>query len=392
MAYSLRRRHWNGRIASATLALWLIASCDSGALSAAEPFRFAEAEQAPASLKYYDSLPLLVVTGTSDEMGQQIGALTHDAIAKIAVRQDDLVRGFGMVQLKPLLMLTAKQMWPQFPPNQQQEMTAIAKASGIDLNFLIFGNVVYDYSKIGGCSVLMAERQRSTTGGLLFGRNFDFPTFGVLDQISLVTVYRAKGKHAFVSVGFPGMIGCVSGMNDVGLSLAELEVNSTGDRSAGFNAAGVPLAMCFRRMLEDCATVDEAETLLRSLPRSSMCNLAIADRQHAAVLEITTKNVVRRGAESGVCACTNHFRTPELATSKFCRRYPLLDPGQQADKLGLDDLAHKLDQVNQGGLTIQTMIFEPQTLKLHLSLGKHASSRPLKVLDLSAVLGKPAAP
>ena len=88
-------------------------------------------------------------------------------------------------------------------------------------------------------------------------------------------------------------------------------------------------------------------------------------------------------AESGVCACTNHFRTPELATSKFCRRYPLLDPGQQADKLGLDDLAHKLDQVNQGGLTIQTMIFEPQTLKLHLSLGKHASSRPLKVLDLT---------
>ena len=119
----------------------------------------------PASLKYYDSLPLLVVTGTSDEMGQQIGALTHDAIAKIAVRQDDLVRGFGMVQLKPLLMLTAKQMWPQFPPNQQQEMTAIAKASGIDLNFLIFGNVVYDYSKIGGCSVLMAERQRRRPAG-----------------------------------------------------------------------------------------------------------------------------------------------------------------------------------------------------------------------------------
>ena len=166
-------------------------------------------------------------------MGQQIGALTHDAIAKIAARQDDLVRGFGMVQLKPLLMLTAKQMWPQFPPNQQQEMSAIAKASGIDLNFLIFGNVVYDYSKIGGCSVLMAERERSTTGGLLFGRNFDFPTFGILDQISLVTVYRAKGKHAFVSVGFPGMIGCVSGMNDVGLSLAELEVNSTRDDPRG---------------------------------------------------------------------------------------------------------------------------------------------------------------
>ena len=100
-----------------------------------------------------------------------------------------------------------------------------------------------------------------------------------------------------------------------------------------------------------------------------MCSLAIADRQHAAVLEITTKNVVRRSAEAGICSCTNHFRTPELATSKFCRRYPLLDPSRQADRLGLDDVAQKLDAVNQGRLTIQTMIFEPQTLKLHLALG-----------------------
>ena len=35
-------------------------------------------------------------------------------------------------------------------------------------------------------------------------------------QHSLVTVYRPEGKHAFVSIGFPGLVGCVSGLDGQG--------------------------------------------------------------------------------------------------------------------------------------------------------------------------------
>jgi len=39
--------------------------------------------------------------------------------------------------------------------------------------------------------------------------------------------------------------------------------------------------------------------------------------------------------------------------------------------------------VNLGGLTVQTMIFEPATLKLHLAIGSCPSSAlPMKELDL----------
>ncbi len=365
--------------------LVLLATC-AGPLGAqaAEPFRFSEARQPPAELKYIEGLPVLVAAGMPEEMGSQIGTLTRPALRSLVAREDDLARGFGLAGLKPLLLATAKAMAAHLPADTRTEMEATAKAAGIDPDLVLLGNIMYDYSQIGGCSVLMVEPSRSADGNLLFGRNLDFPTFGFIDRFSLVIVYRPKGKHAFVSVTFPGLAGCVSGMNDAGLALAQLEVRQTRDDSPRFDPAGVPMAICFRRLLEECSTVDEAEKLLREMPRTTMCNLAIADRQHAAVLEITTRHVVRRAAEQGLCACTNHFRTPELAGyPTHCERYAILDPAKQPEKLGFAEVARKLDAVNQGELTLQTMIFEPQRLRMHLSLGPSpASSRPLKELDL----------
>jgi predicted choloylglycine hydrolase len=76
----------------------------------------------------------------------------------------------------------------------------------------------------------------------------------------LVTVYRQRGKHAFASIGFPGLIGCASGINERGLAVAWLDASSTRDGSPAFNPTGTPLVCCFRRILEECATVEEAET------------------------------------------------------------------------------------------------------------------------------------
>ena len=223
-------------------------------------------------------------------------------------------------------------MLPRFPANQRTELEAMAKASGMDADLLVFANVMYDWSRLGGCSAQMVEPARSATGGMLFGRDFDFPTFGFLDQYSLVVVYRPKEKHAFASVTFPGLVGCVSGINDAGLCLAELEVNSSKDAAPGFDPAGVPVEMCFRRMMEECKTLDEAEKLLRSLKPSTMCNLAICDKQSAAVLEITPRHIVRRPAVDSVCSCTNHFRSPELATSTQCWRYDRLEGVRNQDE------------------------------------------------------------
>ncbi len=70
----------------------------------------------------------------------------------------------------------------------------------------------------------------------------------------------------------------------------------------------------------------------------------------------------------------------------MCPRYAKLTTAQRIDKLDVSDVGRLLNDVNQGGNTIQTMIFEPATLRVHLSLGPPpSSSRPLKTIDLKGM-------
>ena len=114
----------------------------------------------------------------------------------------------------------------------------------------------------------------------MFGRNLDFYTLGMLGKYSLVTVHRPKGKHAFVSIGFPGMFGVFVGHERRRcLALAVHEVFFARDGSSLFNPKGEPYTFCFRRILEECTTVAEAEKLLRAAPRTTLLSLSVCDPQ-----------------------------------------------------------------------------------------------------------------
>ena len=146
---------------------------------------------------------------------------------------------------------------------------------------------------------------------------------------------------------------------------------------------------CGRGLCKECTTVDEAEKLLLSLRRTSTINLTVCDKKEGRIFEITPKNVKVRPADKGLGMCTNHFRTKELATNMNCWRYDVLLKSQNMKTLGRKDIAKKLDEANQKEATIQTMIFEPATLRLDLAIGKGpTSARPMKALELSALLKK----
>jgi predicted choloylglycine hydrolase len=173
-------------------------------------------------------------------------------------------------------------------------------------------------------------------------------------------------------------------MNDAGLALAVHEVFFARDRSLMFDPHGVPYLLAFRRILEECATVEEAEQLLRSIPRTTRLNLAVCDRRCGAVVEFTPKTLVVRRGEDGICACANHFCSEELATLAFQFRYRRLLQIASLARISLEDVAAKMHDVNLGRLTIQTMVFEPAPLVVHLAFGAlPASGLPLKRLELA---------
>jgi len=369
-------------------AFFVVLALAPTAVRAAEPFRYPEGKCGKAELKYANGLPVLTLEGTPEQIGAQTGKLCKEPLKKLTGFSKDFLKALGFGKRWPQLVEVSKSMVPQFPPDHLKELEAMVKQPGLDREQAIVGNTFADISKIASCSALLVEAKRSATGGPLFGRNLDYPTLGFLQKYSLVTIYRPKGKHAFASIGFPGLVGVLSGMNDAGLAIAALEVRASKDGSVKFDPKGVPYTMSYRRILEECTTIDQAEKLLRSIKRTTRNNLAVCDKKGVAVFEITPDNIVVRRGEKGLCPCTNHFRTDKLATSKDCPRYDALCKCQDIEKVDRAALAKLLHAAHQR-TTLQTMIFEPTTLKLHLAIGKCPSSAlPMKELELGSYFTK----
>jgi isopenicillin-N N-acyltransferase like protein len=345
--------------------------------------RLPDGKYGKGELRHVNGVPVLLVEGTSDEMGQQIGALILKPAAELLKDRDKLLKGEGWDRMLPIALKVSTLILPRVPPEHLHELEVAAKVGGWPRDLLVFGNTFADIWKM--CSALLIEPARSATSGPLFGRNLDWGTSFPLHDFTLVTIRRPTGKHAFASVGFIGLFGCLSGMNDSGLALAELAVGSARDGSPQVDLKGVPYMFTLRRVLEECTTVEEAERLVRSTPRTTRENWAICDKHRAVVLEVTPKTVVVRPAEEGICACTNHFRTKELAVDTSCERYPILAASRTIKRLTLDDVIEKMDAV-ANETTVQTMIFEPATLKVHLAYGLGpASQHPLRELPLETL-------
>jgi hypothetical protein len=361
--------------------LVVVALALAAPVRAAEPFRYAEGRHGKGELKYVNGVPVLILAGTPEEMGEQMGVLALKPSGRLAGLIKDVAKNFGPAW--PVLARVCDALFARFPAEYRREVEAMARAGGWDRELLVVANTISDVQKIAGCSAAVIEAERSATGRPLFARNFDFPNhFDVLHEHSLLVVRRPAGKRAFADVSFPGLLVCGTAFNDAGLALASNDIAESKDGAARFDPTGLPFAAAGRRILEDCAGIADAEKLVRGLKATTMGSVVLCDRTGGAVFEITPKTFAVRRAEGGVCAATNHFRAPGLAADTRCDRYEVFVRCRTGPKLGPDALAPILHAARQD-CTIHTLVFEPATLRLHLSLAKPPSSAaPLRLVEL----------
>jgi isopenicillin-N N-acyltransferase-like protein len=355
--------------------------------------RFPEAKSGKGELRYVHEIPVLTVAGTPEEIGAQFGELALKPAKKpLLGRVDSYMKQIGWQDQFPKMLKYSFLVYANFPKENQVELTAACRTADVDKNLLTALNAIPDLAKMGGCSTLVVEPARSSTGGPLFGRLLDWPPFEELPEHTLVMVCRPKDRHAFAAVTFPVLLGAISGMNDAGLSLAINEIYAAKDGSKMQNLTGTPMLFLFRKILEECTTVDEAEKVLKAHGRTTWFCLTVCDKNGGCVFEVTPRSVVRRDAVKDVCCCTNHFRTDELCVTTKCARYPKLEAVQKADgKFGVADVAKALDSVNQGPGTVHAMVFEPKDRVLHLAHGgggKSATTKPLTKLDLGPLFDR----
>jgi hypothetical protein len=369
-------------------ARWLAAALIALAPLAAraeEPFRYPEARHGRGELKYRNGVPVLTVAGSPAEIGEQVGTL---AVRPIADKVGLIKEFAGRVgPAWPVLVRACEGLFRKFPPEYREEVEAMARAGGVERELLVVANTFGDIQHLGGCSALVVEPARSATGQLLLGRNWDNHPVGGLARYGLVVVYRPDGKRAFASATFPGLLFCGSEMNDAGLCLASNDARAPRDGSPRLDPEGTPLTVLGRRLMEGCGSVAEAEKVMRDVRVTTTGLAVMADTRVGVVLEVSPKTHAVRRAEAGLCLCTNHFRTPELATDTRCWRFEKLEEFRGRPALGLKDVAAALDAVNQGAWTMQSMVFEPAALRLHVAIGPGPATRlPLRALDLGPLL------
>src|SRR5690606_3223097 len=153
---------------------------------------------------------------------------------------------------------------------------------------MMLGQCFLDLLPMTACSSVSVPASAAADGVGRLARNLDFATMGVADRHSIVLIYRPDGRHAFAAVSWPGMLGVLSGMNEHGLVLVNMEV-SRGRRLP----LAMPYTMLYRTLLEQCATVDEAISLLERTPRQTPNNIMLMDAAGArAVVEIRPEAIV----------------------------------------------------------------------------------------------------
>ncbi|HBP19322.1 MAG TPA: hypothetical protein DEA08_16220 [Planctomycetes bacterium] len=327
-------------------------------------------------------VPILHLEGTPEEMGRQHGELLRDEIGALRSYVRDFV---GARRLRQAARRAEALFAEDIPERYYREAEALARAADMPLVELLFAQCFTDIYRVFGCSTLAAES--STGEGTFLARNLDFPTLGYLGRYSLVIVARPRGRRPFVSIGWPGMLGVLSGQNDA-LAAAVLVVH-------GLEGArpGLPFQFAFRRVLEECQSVDQAEALLRKTRITVTNNLIVADRQGGKrVLELHPEHISARGPDAGgLLSATNHFLHESRRVERFSFTYlnsrrrlqAVRDTCPAAGPLRLERARQALDAASTP-FTCQSMVFLPRTGALEVAFSVRGSATKRRFVRLEA--------
>lgn len=341
----------------------------------------AAVQKPPASVELAsrNGIAVALFEGTPAEIGAAMGHLVAQEVDSL---WEKYMKPISDVSGGPeRLIEVSLKMDVHVPERFREEMKAFADAAAISYGKILTTNAFPDIYRKGACSSFAASGAATKDGKPLLARNLDFFGNGVLEKTGIAIVFKPMGRKSFVSITWPGFSGVLSGMNRDGLCCAVMEV-----RLGKVTTNGMPSTLLFRRVLEEASTVDEALAILEESVKVAGNNLIIIDREgRAAVAELGPDLFRVRRAEDGMVFSTNHHRK-KLPRILRCGRYKKFETFAEEKAGEIDQAALKeiLHSVNQGMITLQSMIFEPAALRIHLATGMTPSSKAeYKVLDFA---------
>lgn len=324
-------------------------------------------------------IPVVEMRGSDTELGAAHGGALG---AQVRLLQEQYLRVYLRTdEIRNASIAAVKLFEPIIAPTHMAEIRSLASASGMDVDSILLAQAFLDLRGSVACSTITLPAGASPDGVARFGRNLDFPGLKVAENNSVLLIFHPKDRYAFAAISWPGLIGVLSGMNEHGLSLANMEVPRNPRKPSG-----MPYTLLYRTVLEKCKTVNEAIALLQTTPIQSANNIMLMDASgdRAAIELAPDKITVRRASDTQPLISTNHQRGQDITTLGRCPRYDRLlgESGATFGKIDEPSIEAMLKAVAQPALTMQSMVFEPSTRILYLATGPNAPSRGFEKIDL----------
>jgi hypothetical protein len=175
------------------------------------------------------------------------------------------------------------------------------------------------------------------------------------------------GVNRFVTVGYLGFIGSVTGMNEKQVAIGEMGGDGQGDWD------GIPMSLLIRQALEDCNTLEEAEKFMRESPRTCEYYYVLSDGKGPSAI--------------GVAATPKKFETFGPGVWHERLPTPVKDAVLVSGPGRYEALVERV-QKNYGGITceelieiikrpvamksnLHNVIFQPQSLRLSVADAAH---------------------
>ena len=317
----------------------------------------------------------LYIQGDPLERGLLAGALMDSLLYKQEHVFFDKIKDFvpserKQKRLRKFLQWYNRKLYKHVPEEYKAEIYGLSRYVPDTYNYIAppyirslylhgahdIGHALVDLAMIG-CTSTALWGDQTPDGELIIGRNLDFYAGDEFAEEKVILFIHPDEGIPFVSVGWPGMLGVVSGMNKEGLT-----ITMNAGKSKIPLSAKKPISILAREILQYASTIDEAIAIAAESEVfvSEALMVGSAKDNKAVLIEMSPDNFGVYEVNNSRLVCSNHFQSEPYQKDKrnnkaieeshslyrYQRMTELLDETPKVDYLEMAEILRDKEGLN----------------------------------------------